>query len=125
MRPLIVSIVAFISISNAVCFSQTTQPSQQDLLNRLDALQAEVSQLKAELKARGPQTQPSAPTQVSNPTLTTEQMLEDVDRHTKMLDWTDTVAGFVKSKGFYIRSEDGNFLLHPWSFIACCTIRHA
>jgi hypothetical protein len=117
VRPLIVSIVAFISISNGVCFSQTTQPSQQDLLNRLDALQAEVAQLKAELKARGPQTQPSAPQQVSNPTLTTQQMIEDVDRHTKMLDWTDTVAGYVKSKGFYIRSEDGNFLLHPWAFI--------
>jgi len=34
-----------------------------------------------------------------------------------MMDLVDTTAGYFKGKGFYIRSDDGNFLLHPWAFI--------
>src|SRR5205823_3692419 len=26
-------------------------------------------------------------------------------------------AGYTRDKGFIVRSEDGNFLLHPWAFI--------
>jgi len=118
VRLIIVLVLCLTFLVNA-CFAQTTQksPDQQELLNRLDALQAEVEQLKAQLKERAPQTQPSTTSQSPDSTLSTRQMLQDADRHSQMLDWTDTVAGYAKGKGFFIRSEDGNFLLHPWAFI--------
>ena len=118
MRPTIWFSLFSLLIS-PVCLGQTTRPApdQQELLNRLDALQAEVEQLKAQLRTRGPSTQPATAAPTADSSLTTEQMLRDVDSHTKMLDWTDTVAGYANGKGFYIRSEDGNFLLHPWAFV--------
>jgi hypothetical protein len=105
------------SVATSICFAGSDQKDRdQQLIDQVNALRAEVQELRTQLNARGPQTQPAVPA-ASNPALTTEQMLRDVDRHTNLLDWTDTTAGFVKSKGFYIRSDDGNFLLHPWAFV--------
>lgn len=34
-----------------------------------------------------------------------------------MFDMEGITAGYIRDQGFVIRSEDGNFLLHPWAFI--------
>jgi hypothetical protein len=111
----------FCCLATTASFAQTSPKDQdrqqQELIDQVNALRTEVRELRAQLNGRPPQTQPSAPAALQDPVLTTEQMLRDVDRHTNLMDWTDTTAGFIKSKGFYIRSDDGNFLLHPWAFV--------
>ena len=42
------------------------------------------------------------------------QVLDDADRHSKWLAAKNLTAGFVSGRGFFLASEDGNFLLHPW-----------
>lgn len=38
----------------------------------------------------------------------------DADRRAQLLDVHNLSAGFTSGRGFFLASEDGNFLLHPW-----------
>jgi hypothetical protein len=42
------------------------------------------------------------------------QALADADHRSKLLDVQNVSAGFASGRGFFLASEDGNFLLHPW-----------
>jgi hypothetical protein len=42
------------------------------------------------------------------------QTLDDADRHSKLLDVQGINAGYASGRGFFLASDDGNFLLHPW-----------
>lgn len=42
------------------------------------------------------------------------QVLDDADRHSKLLTTENLTAGFLSGRGFFLASDDGNFLLHPW-----------
>jgi hypothetical protein len=42
------------------------------------------------------------------------QTLQDAERRSRLLDQQNLTAGFVGGRGFFLASDDGNFLLHPW-----------
>lgn len=44
-------------------------------------------------------------------------MLTDAQRRSAFLDVNTLTASYVPGQGALIRSEDGNFLMHPWAFI--------
>ena len=86
-----------------ITFSQaqpTTLPGQQDLLQRVDDLQSQVTDLRSKLNQVAPTTQPE-----SQPVQTDIHQAPAFN------------AGYSLDKGFYIRTGDGNFLLHPWAFV--------
>src|SRR5258708_29389006 len=45
---------------------------------------------------------------------TLDSTLQDAEQHSRLLDVTGINAGFVPGRGFFLSSDDGNFLLHPW-----------
>lgn len=107
----------------------TTNPTQQELLDEVRKLRAEVGQvqqlrdevgaLRAQLKAQQSTTQPvsQAPASaLSTGGATTQDLLRDLDRR-QSLEMNPLTGVWDPGKGFVIRSEDGNFLLHPWAFI--------
>jgi hypothetical protein len=86
--------------------AQATQPSQQELLDKINALQAQVDQLKT-------QTQQST----ADMTATIQQVIADADKHTDLLDAGDGITAGYANKRFFIKSEDGNYLFQPWIHI--------
>jgi len=101
--------------------AQTTQPAespQQQLLDEVKALRAEVAELKAKQET---QSAPAATTQPQPAAAATDATIEragrDADGHTRFMDMEGLTAGYVRNQGFIIRSDDGNFLLHPWAYI--------
>ena len=81
---------------------------QQDLSATLEALQAQIDQLKAQQKAIQQQ---QADQQKE---ATTDAVLKDADRHSQFMQLNNLNAGWSPDYGFFLRSDDGNFLLHPW-----------
>lgn len=79
-------------------------PATQDLNARLDALQAEITQIKARQAAQARQ---------QNESRTTEQLLNDANRHSQLLDAQGVLAGWTAGR-FVLQSEDGLYLAHPW-----------
>lgn len=108
----------------------TTNPTQQQLLDELRALRSEVGQvrqlrdevgaLRAQLKAQQATTRPateSAPANSSTGAVATPgDLLRDLDRR-QALEINPLTGVWDPGKGFVIRSEDGNFLFHPWAFM--------
>jgi len=43
-----------------------------------------------------------------------EQVVEDADRRSKLLDVEGVNAGYASGRGLVLASDDGRFLLHPW-----------
>jgi hypothetical protein len=43
------------------------------------------------------------------------QSLEDARRHSELADLSGISGGFVSGRGFYVASNDGRFLIHPWA----------
>lgn len=112
----------------------TTNPTQQQLLEEIQKLRSEVGQvqqlreevgaLRAQLKAQQPTTQPSAassPSGVSTGgasavTASPDELIRDIERR-QSFEMNPLTGVWDPGRGFVIRSEDGNFLLHPWAFI--------
>jgi len=117
----VIVILACLSFMPA-CFAATpttADQQQQELLEEVRRLQAEVRELKAQVSANAPATRPA----VSQEPLqerarqTTEEMIRDANLRSERLDMSSIATGYLKGKGFLISSDDGNFLLHPWAFI--------
>lgn len=98
--------------------SPTTNPTQQELLDQVRALRSEVGELRAQLKAQQASTQPAGGSvpDTTQSVPTTRDLLADLERR-QSLEMNPLTAGWDPAKGFVIRSDDGNFLLHPWAFI--------
>lgn len=103
----------------------STQPSQQELLDQLRALQAEVKDLRGQLHVQQQQIQQQQQRQPAAPATqpaaasgapTTADLLQDLDRR-QALEMNPLTGVWDPAKGFVLRSEDGAFLLHPWAFI--------
>ena len=95
--------------------ASAADPTTQQLLDEVRALRAEVKDLRGKVAATQPASFPqSAPTR---PGLqeTADQVVHDADRSVSEI--SGITAGYKRDQGFFIRSEDGNFLLHPWAFI--------
>ncbi|MDB5330643.1 MAG: phosphate-selective porin family protein [Phycisphaerales bacterium] len=97
--------------------------TQQELLDEVRALRAEVKELRAKVAESQPATQPaSLPRTAPSPAgadsqETIDQLRRDADRRSTFADVEGLTAGYRRNTGFFIGSEDGNFLLHPWAFV--------
>jgi hypothetical protein len=91
---------AILAAPVAAAAAPTTQP---DLNAKIDALQTQIDQLKAQQKQQQEQEQQA----------TYHHVLQDADTHSRLFDAEGIAAGYSDGR-FLLRSEDGNFLLHPW-----------
>jgi hypothetical protein len=81
-------------------------PSQQELMDQINALKAQVDRLQA--------TQQSQQDRLTAAEVdaTVDSVLRDADRRSQLLQAQGFTAGYDKGK-FKIQSEDGNFVLNP------------
>jgi hypothetical protein len=107
----------------AWCFSapsrgqtNSTNPTQQELLDEVRALRAEVKDLRQQLDAQAATTRPAIPS-AGETQAATDQLLKDAGQRSALLDSQTITAAYVPGRGAIIQSEDGNFLLHPWAYI--------
>ena len=85
------------------------EPTTQDVNARMNALQAELDQLKAQQQSQ----QQAVAAQQQQADLNTT--LNDADHHSQLMDVTGVSAGYdVKTHRFFIASDDGNFIWRPW-----------
>lgn len=93
-------------------------PTTRELLDEVRALRSEVKELRAKVTEPQSATQPS-PVAIQPPATqdTMNQIVQDAEQHSELADMEGLTAGYIRDKGFIIRSDDGNFLLHPWAFV--------
>jgi hypothetical protein len=72
-------------------------------------LKAEVAQLKSQVSQLQTKQQDTDAEQAQ----IEKEVLQDADQHSALLDTENVNAGFDIKRGFFIKSDDGNFLLHP------------
>lgn len=100
-------VAGFVCIGGSVGFAAdapaTSTPTPQELMDRLKALQSQVNDLRAKQDAVDP----------ANQRKTSEQVIEEADRHSALLDEGGVTAGYANRR-FFIQSDDGNFVLRPW-----------
>jgi hypothetical protein len=90
----------------------------QELLDQVRALRSEVTELRAKVAAPQPTTQPSPPmVQAATTQDAINQVVQDAHQSDELADVAGLTAGYTLDKGFIIRSDDGNFLLHPWVYM--------
>ena len=82
------------------------QPTQQELMEQINTLKAQVERLEATQEAQGDKLT------AREVDATLESVLDDADRRSQLLQSGGFTAGYNKGK-FVIQSEDGNFLLNP------------
>jgi hypothetical protein len=108
--------------SIALGASPSTQPapSEQQLLDRISALESEVRQLKADEQAQKqqPTTAAQPPSTAAQPAASSDadilqQMTTDADQRSQFFDTGQISAGYANRR-FFIQSDDGNFVLRPW-----------
>ena len=87
----------------------TTQPTVNDLMQKINDLQSQVQQMKQQQQA-----QQQASTKLSQQEVdeTVARVLQDADKHSKLLDGEGFTAGWDHGR-FFLGSSDGNFLLRP------------
>ena len=109
--------------STAFAVGPATQPSDSNLQAKVDRLEAELQEMKQREAARDkavaavPLYQPAVVSYSNGDVAKTEGAVEsDAARHSQMLDMQGMGAGYQQGKGFVIKSDDGNFLLHPWAY---------
>lgn len=105
-RSILAVSVAFVTLASSFStFAQ--QLSQEDLAKKVEALQKEVQQLKEE--RNGAINQPYSRQEVDT---VVAAVLNDASRHTLGFPPGGS-SGHDLDKGFFIKSDDGNFVLYP------------
>ena len=82
----------------------------------LKALAAQVRELQAQVQSLRQAKQresTQAPEARSEPSVA-RAVLQDADRQSRLMDLSGMSAGWVENRGFFIRSDDGKFLLSPF-----------
>lgn len=104
--------------SGAYADSPATQPTPQELMDKINSLQGEVGQLKTQLQE---QQQPTSSQRTAaieaqeqaDLAASIAQISKDSAQHSQLLDLTGVDAGYANRR-FFIASDDGNFVLRPW-----------
>ena len=87
----------------------TSQPTAQELQSRMNALQAQLDQMKAE-QAKAEKHEREVEQQA-----TLNSVLNDAEHRDKLLDVTGITGGYDnKAHRFFLQSDDGNFVWRPW-----------
>ncbi len=107
-----------IAASSALAAAPATRPSDanQQLLDRINALEAEVHQLKAEQQKPPVLQEREASTPATSEENPMAQIQADADAQSKFFDAGLVTAGYANRR-FFIQSDDGNFVLRPWVHI--------
>jgi hypothetical protein len=99
--------------------AQETKPSDTDMAQEVKALREQVHELQnhqrdmeAQLKAQKEAANQPTAEQVN---AAVERVREDARLHSQVLETGGAAAGYNPDTGFFIRADDGRFLLHPWS----------
>ena len=85
---------------------------QPDVNSQLQSVRALLDQVKEQEKSLAEQEQKLEAAQQQQAAVA--ETLADAERRSKLLDTQNISAGFVAGRGFFLASDDGNFLLHPW-----------
>jgi len=98
------------------------EPTQQDLLQKINDLQSQVAQLQAN------QTTQQHQLDARDVDSTVNSVLNDADSHSMLVDGTGVTAGWDKKMmGFFVASEDGSSMLHPgliWKYTGVANWKH-
>jgi len=94
--------------------SPTTAPTQQELLEKINALQAEVTQLKDQQNASTTAEQKLETQRAVDAAVAKVQ--EDAARHSQLFDLSDgnSIVAQHTDSGFKFHTVDGNYSLNPW-----------
>jgi hypothetical protein len=87
--------------------ARAADPNQQELLDRVKALESQVTELKTELK--GHESRASS----ADVAATADAVLRDADRRSQLADPSRLSVSYKDGK-LQLRTDDGRFLLHPW-----------
>ena len=87
----------------------------------MQSLRAEVGRLRQEVKDLRQQIRPADKTATATPPDSAappfDEALRDADRRQPRMDMSGLTAGWDDDRGFFLRSDDGNFLLSPFSLL--------
>lgn len=103
------SLVMALVATASIAAEPTTQP---DVNAQLQSVRSLLDQVKEQEKLLGQQEERLE--QEQREQIAVEQSITDAERRSKLLDAQNLSAGFVAGRGFFLASDDGNFLLHPW-----------
>jgi hypothetical protein len=106
------------AVSPAFAAAPATQPdsTNQQLLDRISALEAEVHELKAQIPAKQQAQSATVPTSEADGADAMAKIQADADEQTKLFDAGIVTAGYANRR-FFIQSDDGNFVFRPWVHI--------
>jgi hypothetical protein len=86
---------------------RAAEPTTEELMKQIDALQAKVQQLETRQQALNSK----------DVDATVAAVLRDADKRSELLQMEGFTAGWTKDKGFRLQSADGNWVLHPGEFV--------
>jgi len=87
-------------------------PADPDVKDQLKSVRSLLDQVKAQEQELERKQQLLEQKQEQQTAL--NQVLEDADRRGKLLDVEGVNGGYATGRGFFLASDDGRFLLHPW-----------
>lgn len=106
LRAAVVAAALAASASSVWADDATTQP---DVSAEIQALRARIDQLEAQQKQQAVQHQQEQQQAALS------QSLQDADRHSSFMDTGGMTGGYdTATNRFFLRSDDGNFVLRPW-----------
>jgi hypothetical protein len=109
-----------LALSLRVGPARASDATDQLLLDKINSLQAQLDQLKAQQQQQQKQQQDEKQKDqqaVSDEEQATLKAIQsDADRNSQLLDSLGITAGYANRR-FFIQSDDGNFVLRPWIHI--------
>src|SRR4051812_29654381 len=93
--------------ASATNSSGAEPPTTRQLLDKIDSLQSQVKDLKAQVEG-------VTRAQSAENAGARDAVRDDAQRRSQLVDLERFTAGYRPEQGFLLQSEDGRFLLHPW-----------
>lgn len=119
--PVCNTLLALVAACAASPAMAQSSPDQGDLIDRLNRLEREVAELRADnatlrTNAQAADRAERTPVSVARDEAELEALLADLKADAAKRDTLGTVAGYDGSK-FFLKSDDGNFLLRPFGMV--------
>jgi hypothetical protein len=109
----ILGVLALIlSASSVKAAEPAPQPAAADVNSQLQSIRSLLQQVKEQEKMLATEQETLEQLQQRQAAFGAAQ--RDAGQHSQLLDLRDLSAGFTPGRGFFLASDDGNFLLHPW-----------
>lgn len=112
LRRMYIFALAFAASGASIAWADAP-PTQQQLLDRINALQAEVEQLKIQSRQQAAQPQATQPADAPSAHAVAAAVQQDAAEHSQLLQLESLDAGWSQGR-FLLQSTDDRYLLHPW-----------